>query len=105
MARLKADARYTVRRLPSKGRPLFEVKKIIDTPSALAKEVTRSKVEATYQVTLVETEGKQPFTMCNCPNSKSGRHIDDKHGRMVVDWMMRGEPNKGYYDNQGEYHL
>ena len=93
------DARYTVKRLPSQTRPLFQVAKYTGPgkfPPGLP--------EATYQITEVATPGKVTFRMCNCPNSRSGRHIDDKHCNIVADWIARGEPKKGWYDSAGGYH-
>lgn len=41
--------------------------------------------------------------LCNCPNRRRGKHVDDKHGNMVRDWLARGEPI-GFYDKEGDFH-
>lgn len=97
----KKNSQYVISRVDTRGvkpggRPLFKVVKFIagqDVP------------EDTYNVTEISVpKAKVKVFMCSCPNSRSGRHIDDKHGRMVADWIKRGEPKTGYYDNEGVYH-
>lgn len=44
---------------------------------------------ATY---FVRWDSRDDTMHCDCPNSRSGRHVDDKHGRHVRKWLAAGEP-------------
>jgi len=102
--KLDASASYIVRELESKGRPLFEVKKIVRVKVGPPANCITPRIDAIYQVTQIPIgQDQQIHFMCNCPNSRSGRHIDDKHGAMVKDWIDRGKPKKGHYNANGEY--
>lgn len=41
--------------------------------------------------------------LCSCPNRRRGKHVNDKHGRMVADWIARGEPI-GFYQLGDDFH-
>jgi hypothetical protein len=104
MAKKKLDAKYTVARFDDNGQNrTFAVTKLVLGVASL---------DQTYIVTQAMMAHAEPGSarwteqhfICNCPNSRSGRHIDDKHGMMVKDWLERKEPKKGYYDGAGVYH-
>lgn len=41
--------------------------------------------------------------LCDCPNRRSGRHVNDKHGKWIRSWLALGEP-VGFFDKEGVFH-
>ena len=47
------------------------------------------------------SKASDPEFHCDCPNRRRGKHINDKHGVMVAQWLFAGEP-EGYFNETYE---
>ena len=44
-----------------------------------------------------------PQMHCDCPNRRRGKHVNDKHGVMIAQWILKDFP-QGYFDENYQFH-